>query len=84
MNEPTDKGLNVGPNPVRAPKSPWMPFSMLFAAISSKVPEKDMNLVHSNYELFKVLLYSFLLQVHVYYFSLLFSRLSDSWKSFTD
>lgn len=53
INEPTNKGVNVGSNPVRAPKSPWMPFSMLFAAISSKVPEKDMNLVHSNYELFK-------------------------------
>lgn len=27
---------------------------MLFAAISRKVPQEDMNLVSSNYELFKV------------------------------
>lgn len=39
----------------RAPKptSPWMPFSMLFAAISTKVPAKDMDLVNTYYEEFK-------------------------------
>ncbi|XP_059306808.1 inactive poly [ADP-ribose] polymerase RCD1-like isoform X2 [Lycium ferocissimum] len=37
----------------RTPKSPWMPFPMLFAAISKKVRQEDMNLVSSNYELFK-------------------------------
>ncbi|KAG0462033.1 hypothetical protein HPP92_020509 [Vanilla planifolia] len=39
----------------RAPKptSPWMPFSMLFAAISSKVPPQDMDLVNTYYEEFK-------------------------------
>ncbi|XP_049376411.1 inactive poly [ADP-ribose] polymerase RCD1-like [Solanum stenotomum] len=37
----------------RTPKSPWMPFPMLFAAISRKVRQEDMNLVCSNYELFK-------------------------------
>ncbi|MCD7465004.1 hypothetical protein HAX54_000357 [Datura stramonium] len=37
----------------RTPKSPWMPFPMLFAAISNKVREEDMNLVSSNYDLFK-------------------------------
>ncbi|CAN4077277.1 unnamed protein product [Withania somnifera] len=37
----------------RTPKSPWMPFPMLFAAISKKVHQEDMNLVCSNYELFK-------------------------------
>lgn len=37
----------------RTPKSPWMPFPMLFAAISRKVRQEDMNLVCTNYELFK-------------------------------
>ncbi|KAG8374579.1 hypothetical protein BUALT_Bualt10G0010100 [Buddleja alternifolia] len=35
------------------PKSPWMPFPMLFAAISDKIPAQNMNLVNNNYELFK-------------------------------
>ncbi|KAK8925976.1 Inactive poly [ADP-ribose] polymerase RCD1 [Platanthera zijinensis] len=35
------------------PTSPWMPFSMLFAAISTKVPAKDMDLVNTYYEEFK-------------------------------
>ena len=38
----------------RAPSSPWMPFSMLFAAISTKVPRSDMDLVIRYYEEFKV------------------------------
>ncbi|KAK3148719.1 hypothetical protein QOZ80_3AG0207760 [Eleusine coracana subsp. coracana] len=37
----------------RAPSSPWMPFSMLFAAISTKVPRSDMDLVLRHYEEFK-------------------------------
>ncbi|KAJ6805048.1 inactive poly [ADP-ribose] polymerase RCD1 [Iris pallida] len=40
----------------RAPKiptSPWMPFSMLFAAISTKVSAEDMDLVNIQYEAFK-------------------------------
>uniref|UniRef100_A0A6V7QPJ4 Inactive poly [ADP-ribose] polymerase RCD1-like n=1 Tax=Ananas comosus var. bracteatus TaxID=296719 RepID=A0A6V7QPJ4_ANACO len=37
----------------RAPTSPWMPFSMLFAAISTKVSPQDMNLVNTCYEEFK-------------------------------
>ncbi|PKA53244.1 Inactive poly [ADP-ribose] polymerase RCD1 [Apostasia shenzhenica] len=35
------------------PASPWMPFSMLFAAISTKVPAKDMDLVNAYYDEFK-------------------------------
>lgn len=38
---------------VPKPSSPWMPFSMLFAAISTKVPAKDMDLVNTYYEEFK-------------------------------
>ncbi|CAA0843256.1 Inactive poly [Striga hermonthica] len=37
----------------RAPKSPWMPFPMLFAAIANKVTSEAMNLVKTNYALFR-------------------------------
>lgn len=40
------------PSP-RPPSSPWMPFSMLFAAISTKVPRSDMDILHEHYEEFK-------------------------------
>lgn len=50
--------LGRAPSP-RSPSSPWMPFSMLFAAISAKVPRSDMDLVHKYYEEFKVICPSF-------------------------
>ncbi|KAI3469181.1 hypothetical protein Pfo_025844 [Paulownia fortunei] len=37
----------------KAPKSPWMPFSLLFAAISNKVTSQNMDLLNTNYALFK-------------------------------
>ncbi|KAM0934107.1 putative poly(ADP-ribose) polymerase, catalytic domain, RST domain-containing protein [Dioscorea sansibarensis] len=37
----------------KTPTSPWMPFSMLFAAISTKVPSQDMDLISTQYEQFK-------------------------------
>ncbi|XP_078440301.1 WWE protein-protein interaction domain protein family isoform X2 [Wolffia australiana] len=37
----------------RIPTSPWMPFSMLFAAISSKITSQDMDLVNVYYDEFK-------------------------------
>ncbi|KAJ7953406.1 Poly [ADP-ribose] polymerase [Quillaja saponaria] len=37
----------------RAPKSPWMPFPMLFASISNKVPSTDMELINTHYEQFR-------------------------------
>ncbi|XP_039123149.1 LOW QUALITY PROTEIN: inactive poly [ADP-ribose] polymerase RCD1-like [Dioscorea cayenensis subsp. rotundata] len=37
----------------RTPTSPWMPFSMLFAAISTKVLPQDMDLINTHYEEFK-------------------------------
>ncbi|XP_008800068.1 inactive poly [ADP-ribose] polymerase RCD1-like [Phoenix dactylifera] len=37
----------------RTPTSPWMPFSMLFAAISTKVSPQDMDSVNTHYEEFK-------------------------------
>ncbi|XP_010518915.1 PREDICTED: inactive poly [ADP-ribose] polymerase RCD1-like isoform X2 [Tarenaya hassleriana] len=35
------------------PKSPWMPFPTLFAAISNKIPEKDMDLITTDYQLLR-------------------------------
>ncbi|KAA8533905.1 hypothetical protein F0562_031422 [Nyssa sinensis] len=48
-----EKAANQGLSSTRTPKSPWMPFPMLFAAISNKVPPKDMELINTNYELFR-------------------------------
>ncbi|XP_059590474.1 inactive poly [ADP-ribose] polymerase RCD1 isoform X1 [Vitis vinifera] len=47
------KATTLGSSTLRVPKSPWMPFPMLFAAISKKVPLKDMQLVDTQYELFR-------------------------------
>ncbi|XP_073264147.1 inactive poly [ADP-ribose] polymerase RCD1-like [Populus alba] len=47
------KSPSLSSSSTRAPKSPWMPFPMLFAAISNKVPSKDMELITNNYELFR-------------------------------
>jgi len=38
---------------VRAPKSPWMPFPILLASISKKIPASDMSVVLMHYEQFK-------------------------------
>ncbi|XP_022756800.1 inactive poly [ADP-ribose] polymerase RCD1-like isoform X2 [Durio zibethinus] len=47
-NDPT-----LGSNTSKTPKSPWMPFPMLFAAISKKIPQKDIDQVTDHYELFR-------------------------------
>ncbi|CBI33839.3 unnamed protein product, partial [Vitis vinifera] len=47
------KAATFGSSTVKVPKSPWMPFPMLFAAISKKVPLKDMQLVNAQYEQFR-------------------------------
>jgi len=44
---------NVGSSSTRMPKSPWMPFPMLFEAISDKISSKDMDRVKTNYELLR-------------------------------
>lgn len=44
----------LGDKVERAPSTPWMPFSMLFAAISTKVSAENMDMVNSCYEEFKV------------------------------
>uniref|UniRef100_A0A0E0F131 PARP n=1 Tax=Oryza meridionalis TaxID=40149 RepID=A0A0E0F131_9ORYZ len=43
----------LGDKVERAPSTPWMPFSMLFAAISTKVSAENMDMVNSCYEEFK-------------------------------
>ncbi|KAK4486540.1 hypothetical protein RD792_009224, partial [Penstemon davidsonii] len=40
-------------SPLRGPNSPSMPFSVLFAAISNKIPSNKMNLVNTYNELFR-------------------------------
>lgn len=54
------KAASVGSSSSRTPKSPWMPFPMLFSAISSEVAPKDMELVNVHYDLFRVRLKIFL------------------------
>ncbi|PON85403.1 Poly(ADP-ribose) polymerase [Trema orientale] len=44
---------SLGSSTSKVPKSPWMPFPMLFEAVSSEVPPKDMELVNKHYELFR-------------------------------
>ncbi|CAM0878234.1 unnamed protein product [Alopecurus aequalis] len=51
-DEHTTPKFGRAPSP-RSPSSPWMPFSMLFAAISTKVPRSDMDLLLEHYDKFK-------------------------------
>ncbi|XP_022717382.1 inactive poly [ADP-ribose] polymerase RCD1-like isoform X2 [Durio zibethinus] len=44
---------SLGSNTSKTPKSPWMPFPMLFAAIQKKIPPMDMDQVANHYELFR-------------------------------
>ncbi|KAI3687624.1 hypothetical protein L1987_81324 [Smallanthus sonchifolius] len=44
---------SVGSSAPKEPKSPWMPFSMLFEAVSAKVAPNDMKLLHIFYESFR-------------------------------
>ncbi|XP_047094065.1 probable inactive poly [ADP-ribose] polymerase SRO1 [Lolium rigidum] len=43
----------LGGSMAKAPSTPWMPFSMLFAAISTKVPRENMDMINNCYEEFK-------------------------------
>ncbi|KAK7855483.1 inactive poly [adp-ribose] polymerase rcd1 [Quercus suber] len=47
------KAPSLGSSNTRAPKSPWMPFPMLFAAISEKVSSGVMEKINEHYELFR-------------------------------
>lgn len=44
----------LGESMAKAPSTPWMPFSMLFAAISTKLPREKMDMINNCYEEFKV------------------------------
>ncbi|XP_022737823.1 inactive poly [ADP-ribose] polymerase RCD1 isoform X2 [Durio zibethinus] len=44
---------SLGSNTSKTPKSPWMPFPMLFDAIASKIARIDMERVTSHYEDFR-------------------------------
>ncbi|KAI3522635.1 hypothetical protein L1887_00572 [Cichorium endivia] len=50
---PQQKVPSVGSNAPKDPKSPWMPFSMLFESISDKVAPSDMKSVYIYYESFR-------------------------------
>ncbi|XP_054825358.1 inactive poly [ADP-ribose] polymerase RCD1-like isoform X2 [Prosopis cineraria] len=50
---PQGKAASMNSSSSRGPKSPWMPFSMLFAALSNKVPPMDMKLINAHYEQFR-------------------------------
>ncbi|KAI3758402.1 hypothetical protein L6452_05963 [Arctium lappa] len=50
---PLEKVPSVGSSTPKDPKSPWMPFSMLFEAIFAKVAPNDMRLLHIFYESFR-------------------------------
>ncbi|MGI4297508.1 hypothetical protein ACR2WD_27680, partial [Klebsiella pneumoniae] len=52
INYPQIPAASVGSSTTRTPKSPWMPFRMLFAAVANKVPPEAMKLVETNYKLF--------------------------------
>ncbi|XP_030524695.1 inactive poly [ADP-ribose] polymerase RCD1-like isoform X3 [Rhodamnia argentea] len=47
------KAPTMGSSTPKTPRSPWMPFPDLFAAISDKVTHKDMDLVNNHYSLFR-------------------------------
>lgn len=48
-----DTGITTVASSHKAPRSPWMPFPMLFAAITEKVPSNDMNLINMHYQQFR-------------------------------
>ncbi|CAA2992706.1 inactive poly [ADP-ribose] polymerase RCD1-like isoform X1 [Olea europaea subsp. europaea] len=54
VNKFPQEAPSIGLSTSKAPKSPWMPFAMLFEAISNKVSPKEMTLVHSQYALFRI------------------------------
>lgn len=55
VSVPKSQGIakDIGSRSTKNPKSLWMPFPMLFAVISNRISPSKMNLVTSNYELFR-------------------------------
>ncbi|XP_057480802.1 uncharacterized protein LOC130767803 isoform X1 [Actinidia eriantha] len=56
INCPQTIATNPSSSMTRTPKSPWMPFRMLFAAVSNKVPLEVVQIVRTNYRLYMVVL----------------------------
>ncbi|KAH7835686.1 hypothetical protein Vadar_028786 [Vaccinium darrowii] len=50
---PQQKAPGYGSSTSKTPKSPWMPFALLFEAISNKVAPKDMKWVNMHYNMFR-------------------------------
>lgn len=50
---PQEKVPSVGSSTPKEPKSPWMPFTMLFEAVSAKVAPHDMKSLQIYYESFR-------------------------------
>ncbi|KAL2896590.1 Inactive poly [ADP-ribose] polymerase RCD1 [Bienertia sinuspersici] len=48
-----ERSASLSSSTPSAPKSPWMPFPMLFEAISKQVPQNNMKLLLAYYELFR-------------------------------
>ncbi|KAK1272709.1 Inactive poly [ADP-ribose] polymerase RCD1 [Acorus gramineus] len=48
-----DKTHGLSLQAAKTPTSPWLPFPVLFTAISSKIPAKDMELINNHYDEFK-------------------------------
>ncbi|KAK1368259.1 putative RCD one 1 [Heracleum sosnowskyi] len=55
VSVPKSQGMvkEIGSRSTKNPKSPWMPFPVLFGAISNRISPSKMNQVTSNYELFR-------------------------------
>jgi hypothetical protein len=47
------KAASLGSSNTRAPKSPWMPFPMLFAAIAKEVSPEVLEQINMHYDLFR-------------------------------
>ncbi|XP_074276393.1 inactive poly [ADP-ribose] polymerase RCD1 [Silene latifolia] len=51
-DERKERATSLNSTTMRVPTSPWMPFPMLFAAISKQVPSSDMMVVLASYKQF--------------------------------
>lgn len=50
------ESVTARPTAVKPPKSPYMPFALLFAAISKKVSSDKMECLNTHYQMFRVFL----------------------------
>ncbi|XAR70667.1 NAD(+) ADP-ribosyltransferase [Bertholletia excelsa] len=52
-NKSQGNAPSIGSSTCKTPKSPWLPFSVLFDVISTQIAHNDMKLVNVNYELLR-------------------------------